>query len=150
MCGFVIHKVNTPDQELTTKVIQNMGYRGLPGYDNYKHWKGYDMAHTSLPMVCKDKELSIQPITNHAWDTPSMFVGEIFNWRDFGEFDHDGHMLHSLYKEMTDDEIFHHFDGFWSYITFVEDKPIVYTDFLGIKPVYYRTCLLYTSPSPRD
>ena len=51
MCGFVIHKVNTPDQELTTKVIQSMGYRGLAGYDNYKHWKGYDMAHTSLPMA---------------------------------------------------------------------------------------------------
>lgn len=139
MCGFVIHKVNTPDQELTTKVIQNMGYRGLPGYDNYKHWKGYDMAHTALPMVNKDREKSIQPISNHAWDTPSMFVGEIFNWQDFGEFDHDGHMLHSLYKEMNDDEIFHHFDGFWSYITFVEGKAIVYTDFLGIKPVYYRT-----------
>ena len=139
MCGFIIHKHNTPNQELTEQIIDGMAYRGLPGYSNYKHWKGYDMAHTSLPMVCKDKEKSIQPIQNHRWEPPSMFVGEIFNWEDFGEFDHDGHMLHSLYKEMNDDDIFHHFDGFWSFITFVEDKPIVYTDFLGIKPVYYRT-----------
>lgn len=139
MCGFVIHKHNTPDPELTDTVIQSMSYRGLPGYANYKHWKGYDMAHTSLPMVNRSREKSIQPISNHAWDSPSMFVGEIFNWKDFGDFDHDGHMLHSLYKEMTDDDIFHHFDGFWSFVTFVEDKPIVYTDFLSIKPVYYRT-----------
>ena len=48
-------------------------------------------------------------------------------------------MLHSLYKEMDNDDIFHTFDGFWSYVTFIENKPIVYTDFLSIKPVYYRT-----------
>ena len=69
MCGFVIHKHNTPDPELTDTVIQSMSYRGLPGYANYKHWKGYDMAHTSLPMVNRDREKSIQPISTYTIPT---------------------------------------------------------------------------------
>jgi len=148
MCGFLI----ADSRQSTTNVIEaleSMEYRGLPGFNGYQHWKGFDIAHQSLPMVNPDPKKVIQPIQNHRWDPPSLFVGEIFNWLEFcdeDEFDFDGHMLHTLYKENLQHvklkethELFHHLDGFWSFVTFVEDQPIVYTDFLGIKPVYYRT-----------
>src|SRR5210317_2658207 len=34
---------------------------------------------------------------------------------------------------------FHQFDGFWSFVTLKDHDFIAVTDFLGIKPVYYRT-----------
>ena len=146
MCGFVIHEKTTKENSL--QKIDQMSYRGLPEYVGYKHWKGYDMAHTSLPMVDPNPEISIQPICDHPWESPSMFVGEIFNWRDFGEFENDAYMLHRIFKENIAEmgslsvshvhDFWHYFDGFWSFITFIEDEPIIFTDFLGIKPVYYR------------
>ena len=47
-------------------------------------------------------------------------------------------MIHARYREELSHEFFHKFDGFWSYITFFNEHPIAYTDFLGIKPIYYR------------
>ena len=137
MCGFIIH------QREHTKVngmqaIAEMDYRGLrTKYRGYKNWKEYDLLHTALPMVDPDPDISIQPI-QYDDEPPSLFVGEIFNYKDFGDYPSDAHMIHSRYREELSHEFFHKFDGFWSYVTFFNDAPIAYTDFLGIKPIYYR------------
>jgi asparagine synthetase B (glutamine-hydrolysing) len=137
MCGFLIHQRDHTGVN-GMQAIQEMSYRGLrTKYRGYKTWKEYDMLHTALPMVDPDPDVSIQPI-QYDDEPPSLFVGEIFNYKDFGDYPSDAHMIHSKYREELNHEFFHKFDGFWSYVTFFNDAPIAYTDFLGIKPIYYR------------
>ena len=135
MCGFLIAKDNSKHNVI--KYIDKMSYRGLPEYKGFQQYEGYNLAHIALPMVNPDPDLSIQPIRNDK-EPPSMFVGEIFNYKDFGDYETDAIMIHETYREEMSHEFFHNFDGFWSFITFFNKKPIIYTDFLGIKPVYYR------------
>jgi asparagine synthetase B (glutamine-hydrolysing) len=137
MCGFIIHKRDHTKVN-GMRAIDDIGYRGLrTKYRGYKPWKEYDMLHTALPMIDPDPDVAIQPI-QYDNEPPSLFVGEIFNHKDFGDYPSDAHMIHSRYREELSHEFFHKFDGFWSYITFFNDAPIAYTDFLGIKPIYYR------------
>ena len=160
MCGFILAERDASPNNILQS-LEGMEYRGLPGYNGYQHWKGYELAHTSLPMVSPNKDEVIQPIQNNAWDPPSLFVGEIFNWEEFcpepmyPSFNFDGHMLHTLYRQNLEflklentHEMFHHFDGFWNFITFIGDEPIAYTDFLGIKPIYYRTDMTVIASEP--
>jgi asparagine synthase (glutamine-hydrolysing) len=137
MCGFIIsNRTQTTANGMIA--LKNMEYRGLrTKYRGYKTWKDYDLFHTALPMIDADPEIAIQPI-QYDDEPPSLFVGEIFNYKDFGEYPSDAHMIHQKYREELSHEFFHKFDGFWSYITFFNDHPIAYTDFLGIKPIYYR------------
>tara|TARA_B000000557_G_scaffold71702_1_gene56687 strand:- start:764 stop:2074 length:1311 start_codon:yes stop_codon:yes gene_type:complete len=135
MCGFLIAKDNS--QHNVINYIEKMSYRGLPEYKGFQQYEGYNLAHIALPMVDPNPDLAIQPIRNGK-EPPSMFVGEIFNYKDFGDYETDAIMIHETYRENMSHEFFHSFDGFWSFITFFNKKPIIYTDFLGIKPVYYR------------
>jgi len=139
MCGFLIAKDNSKYNVI--KYIDKMSYRGLPEYKGFQQYKGYNLAHIALPMVDPDPEISIQPL-RFGKEAPSMFVGEIFNYKDFGDYKTDAIMIHKTYREEMSHDFFHKFDGFWSFITFFNDKPIIYTDFLGIKPVYYRRDLM--------
>ena len=139
MCGFLIAKQSETSVN-TIQAIDQMSYRGQLSYKGYKHWQGYDMCHIALPMIDPDPEIAIQPIQSSD-EPPSMFVGEIFNYKDFadGTFKSDAHMIHHINKWGELENVIHEFDGFWSFITFKQDEPLVYTDFLSIKPVYYRT-----------
>jgi asparagine synthetase B (glutamine-hydrolysing) len=149
MCGFIIAKQEEGSPNLI-KLINEMSYRGEKEYVGYQHYLGYDLAHIALPMVDPDPKIAIQPIggLNLPIDKgpPSMFVGEIFNYKDFGNYHTDALMIHHEYYNANHypypEFDWHKFDGFWSYITFSEsigdESPIIYTDFLGIKPVYYR------------
>ena len=137
MCGFLIAKdTNTVN---ILEAIDKMNYRGLPGYKGFIRYKDYNLCHIALPMIDPDPIIATQPI-QFKKEPPSMFVGEIFNYKDFGDYESDAFMIHKRYREEKSHEFFHKFDGFWSFITFFNDEPIIYTDFLGIKP-----CLLYTS-----
>ena len=137
MCGFLIsNRTQTTANGMIA--LKQMEYRGLKTkYRGYKTWKDYDMFHTALPMIDPDPEIAIQPI-QYDDEPPSLFVGEIFNYKDFGDYPSDAHMVHARYREELSHEFFHKFDGFWSYVTFFNEHPIAYTDFLGIKPIYYR------------
>ena len=132
MCGFLIS--NKKNKTNITEAINSMSYRGLPEHLGYQRYFDYDLAHVSLPMI---KEKTIQPI-KHQGEPPTMLVGEIFNYKNFGKYETDAEMLNSKWNNKNDFEMFHKFDGFWSFIGFHKNKPIIFTDFLGIKPVYYR------------
>jgi len=141
MCGFIIAKQETGSPNVISLVF-DMWYRGEVGYNGYRNYNGYDLSHIALPMIDPDPDVAIQPIQNGD-EPPSMFVGEIFNYKDFGNYASDAIMLHNEYHNDYPGFDWHKFDGFWSYVTFAESdrgpKPIIYTDFLGIKPVYYRS-----------
>ena len=96
MCGFLIHK-REHSKVNSLNAMKDMEYRGLrTQYRGYKAWKEYDMLHTALPMIDPDPDIAIQPI-QYDDEPPSLFVGEIFNHKDFGDYPTDAHMLHSKY-----------------------------------------------------
>ena len=84
MCGFLISN-RTQTTANGMQSLKEMEYRGLrTKYRGYKTWKDYDMFHTALPMIDADPAIAIQPI-QYDDEPPSLFVGEIFNYKDFGE-----------------------------------------------------------------
>lgn len=136
MCGFIAGKDLKQD---LSQLIETMSYRGLPGYKGYKSFNQnrFQFAHYSLPFVNLDPKVAIQPIDSNP---PALFVGEIFNYEDFG-YKTDIECAIEEFWNNTDTlfECFHRFDGFWSFVTMYEGDIIAATDYLAQKPVYYRT-----------
>ena len=100
MCGFIISN-RTQTTANGMMGLKDMEYRGLKTkYRGYKIWKDYDLFHTALPMVNPDPEIAIQPI-QYDDEPPSLFVGEIFNHKDFGDYPSDAHMIHAEYRRRT-------------------------------------------------
>jgi len=141
MCGFIASK--NVDLDLS-EVIDKIKWRGLPGFEGYLTFteekmylekEQFQFAHVSLPMSNLDPSKAIQPVM--IGNNPNLFVGEIFNYKDFGPYETDQEACSDLFwKEGLD--FFHNFDGFWSFITEFEGKLLGVTDYLGQKPIYYR------------
>ena len=127
MCGFIAARSSVNVYEL----LDEIEYRGLPGYKGYDVVNGIQLAHYSLPFVNLDPNVCIQPRNN------SLFVGEIFNYKELG-FEDDIDCISKTFLEHGP-EGFHDFDGFWTYITVFNSSLLGITDHLGIKPLYYRT-----------
>ena len=133
MCGFIITRTNTNLKSL----IEKISYRGLPNYKGYLKVADVQMAHYSLPFVNLDPAVAIQPIKG---DIPSLFVGEIFNYEDMGEYSTDGDCISKIFHTSPNwVSDFHKFDGFWSFVTIYRGNIIAITDYLSQKPIYYRT-----------
>jgi asparagine synthase (glutamine-hydrolysing) len=155
MCGFIAGKDLKCD---LNQLIETINYRGLPGYKGYlKFGNEYQFAHYSLPFVNLDPEVAIQPIDNNP---PALFVGEIFNYKVLGYKNDIECVIEEFWSGNTLFENFHKFDGFWSFVTTYDNNIIAATDYLGQKPVYYRTdmevlaseidILTHISPVTRD
>jgi len=129
MCGFVAYPVGKNPET----VIRSIGYRGLENYIGYRDWQGFTFAHTSLPFVNLDPLFAIQPNT---YSVPGLFVGEVFNYDT--DYASDVEYVHNAFHNHGTD-CFHDFDGFWTYVTMIDNHLFGMTDFLGIKPLYYRT-----------
>lgn len=136
MCG-IIAGTNL-DQDLND-VIERIAYRGLPGFKGYSRagWGHHQFAHYALPFVNLDPKVAIQPVYTKREKHPCVFVGEIFNYKDLG-FDTDSQCIAETFHE-KDLPDFHEFEGFWSFATLHQGKLFALTDFLSIKPIYYRT-----------
>ena len=133
MCGFIATKNIKCD---LNEVLTTISYRGLPGYQGYYTEKDIQMAHIALPFVDKNPRNSVQP--RYYNNRPALFVGEIFNYKDFGNYQTDGDLItEKFYSEGVDS--FHGFDGFWSFVGVIENHLFVVNDYLSQKPVYYRT-----------
>jgi asparagine synthase (glutamine-hydrolysing) len=129
MCGFIASKNTTS----IMPALRSMQYRGKNEiYNGYKTLNEFQFAHTSLPFVSLDPHDAVQPR-----DSYSLFVGEIFNYKDLGFKDDISCIVETFRKEGLNG--FHKFDGFWSFVTLDNGELIGVTDHLGIKPIYYRT-----------
>lgn len=136
MCGFIAGKDLYQD---LSQVIEHMSYRGLPGYKGYKRFGThgeFQFAHYSLPFVNLDPAVCIQPIDS---EPPALFVGEIFNYADFGYQTDIECAIEEFWKDDKLFNAFHNFDGFWSFVTMYGGNIIAATDYLAQKPIYYRT-----------
>jgi len=133
MCGFIAYK---GDEDLGDMLLSHMSYRGLPGFEAVYYDKPYVFAHIALPFVNLDPAVAVQPVFTSG--VPGLFVGEVFNYDT--QYPTDGQYVHQMYR-MGGHRVFHDFDGFWTYVTLANGKLIGYTDYLGQKPLYYRTDL---------
>ena len=136
MCGFIAGKDLSRD---LSQVIEDMNYRGLPGYKGYLRFgknSEYQFAHYSLPFVNLDPAVCVQPVDIQP---PALFVGEIFNYADFGYETDIKCAIEEFWQSDNLFENFHNFDGFWSFVTMYDGDIIAATDYLSQKPVYYRT-----------
>lgn len=129
MCGFVAY----PTDQNPKSVIQAIKYRGLPEYIGHREYNGFTFAHTALPFVNLDPLFAIQPNT---YGVPGLFVGEVFNYDT--DYASDVEYVHNAFHSHGTD-CFHDFDGFWTYVTMLDDHLFGMTDHLSIKPLYYRT-----------
>lgn len=136
MCGII---AGTDLKQDLSVVIEDMAYRGLPSYKGYARagWGQHQFAHYALPFVNLDPKVAIQPIFSNREKIPCVFVGEIFNYKALG-FDTDSRCIAETFHE-KDFASFHEFEGFWSFATLFQGKLFAMTDFLSIKPMYYRT-----------
>jgi len=142
MCGFIATRNLNHD---LFELIDNMSYRGLPDYKGHVCYSDatgpatadYQFAHVSLPFVDLDPGKAIQPVPFK--EHPTVFVGEIFNYEEFG-YESDIEMANDLMGPYNDwVSTLHASDGFWTIVTIKNGTLFGVTDHLGIKPLYYRT-----------
>ena len=132
MCGFVAY----PTGRNPESIIRNIGYRGLPEFIGHREFEGFTFAHIALPFVNLDPDIAIQPVGD---DFPGLFVGEIFNFNS-EKYETDAQQIHDdfFYGEFGFDSLMN-YDGFFTYVTVMDNYLFGITDHLGIKPLYYRT-----------
>jgi len=137
MCGFIASRNTKINLE---ELIEKISYRGLPGFKGYFKSSSIQMAHYSLPFVNLDPAIATQPVRRYPYDIPSLFVGEIFNYEELGQYETDGICISESFHKRSDwVSEFHRFDGFWSFVTIFKGKLIGIADYLSQKPIYYRT-----------
>jgi len=129
MCGFIAAAYTEVNVE---ELLEDISYRGLPGYKGYEVFNNaIQFGHYSLPFVNLDPKVAIQP------QNKSLFVGEIFNYEELGFVNDIECAWQTFWIRGIRD--FNRFDGFFTYVTIVDNKLFGVTDHLGIKPLYYRT-----------
>lgn len=127
MCGVLL----APSQysaEQFDNAMTAMGHRGdgEAGHRSVKSLAGWSIAHVRLAIQDRTQDAD-QPFVGRYGIYA--FVGEFFNHTA-------GEQLHLL-SAFVDEGVFHQTDGFWAAVAVTPDGVTVYTDHLGIKPMYY-------------
>jgi asparagine synthetase B (glutamine-hydrolysing) len=127
VCG-VLLAPSTYLPEQFDLALEVMGYRGdgEPGHCNIKRFAGWTIGHVRLAIQDRTPEAD-QPFDGRYG--VYAFVGEFFNHTA-------GEQLHLL-SALVDENIFHQTDGFWAAVAATTLGARVYTDHLGIKPMYF-------------
>lgn len=144
MCGLIAYQGNLVPKELLIKAHQSMAYRGLPDDDcqNVISSANFFIAHNTLPLVTK----SVSDFKQPRFKEKSFygFTGEVFNFKELNpSLTNDVQLF-----EEIDFETVHKMDGFWNYAEVNEEHLFAFTDFLSIKPMYYRTDLNIVASEP--
>lgn len=125
MCGVLLAPSKYSDEQfgLAMDVMSHRGDR-QPGHRGMKSQDGWTIAHVRLAI---QDDTGDQPFQSGFGIYA--FVGEFFNHVD-------GERLHLL-KLLCNNSEFHKTDGFWAIVSANAAGARVYTDHLGIKPMYY-------------
>lgn len=96
---------------------------------------GVNFVHTLLSMTGPPTP---QPFVSEDGNRVAFFNGEIYNYRDFGEFKSDGECLLPIYEEHGLKAI-QHLDGEFAVaiIDFAEDILLISTDVFSMKPLWF-------------
>lgn len=127
MCGILLAPSRyLPEQfELAMNAMEHRGDRE-PGHRATESLAGWTIAHVRLAIQDRTEEAN-QPFVGRSGIYA--FVGEFFNHTA-------GEQLHLL-SALIDNTVFHQTDGFWAAASVTKFGAQVYTDHLGIKPLYF-------------
>jgi len=132
MCSFLVYKKNKFNEELIKKCIEKLKLRG-PDYTNIIEYGEYIFIHNLLH-ICG--EITIQPFIDN--NIVLLFNGEIYNYKDFGDYKSDGCCLIPLYKEYGETFVTK-LDGEFAIILFDFNKQeiLLSSDIFSTKPLWY-------------
>jgi asparagine synthase (glutamine-hydrolysing) len=127
MCGVLLTpSTYLPEQiELALAAMSHRG-DGEKGHVSAKNFAGWTFAHVRLAIQDRTEDAN-QPFEGRS--SLYGFVGEFFNHQA-------GEQMHLL-SALVDEAVFHNTDGFWAAASVTKYGATVYTDHLGIKPMYF-------------
>ena len=127
MCGILFTNKEIMDLQTVIKFLKNRG----PDHTEHKIINEYNFVHVLLSMTGKD--LTIQPFVYD--NIIIMFNGEIYNYKDFGDFNSDGECIIKCYKKYSHN-FARYLDG---------EFAIVLVDF-NTNELFYSTDVFSTKP----
>ena len=130
MCGILFSSKEIIDLEQTLQYLKKRG----PDHTEYKIINQYHFIHVLLSMT--GEKYTIQPFIYN--DIVIMFNGEIYNYKDFGDFNSDGECIIESYKKYGDDFV-KKLDGEFALLLVDFSKDVLYysTDVFSIKPLWF-------------
>mgnify|MGYP001187347944 FL=1 len=140
MCGILY----TSKEILELKKIIKFLKRRGPDHTEHKIINNYNFIHVLLSMTGKD--YTIQPFIYKNEDKDNktnkdiviIFNGEIYNYKEFGDFNSDGECIIEAYKKYGDDFV-KHLDGEFALLLVDFSRDLLYysTDIFSIKPLWF-------------
>ena len=131
MCSFLVLNYILKNYELANKYQKCRG----PDLTNNTNFNGFTFIHNLLNVT---GEITKQPIIDNENEIAVIFNGEIYNYKEFGDYLSDGYCLIDLYKIHGDNSI-KFLDGEFAIILidFKNDKLIISSDVFGTKPIWF-------------
>jgi len=129
MCGILFTNREINNIKHIIKFLERRG----PDHTEHKNINGYNFIHVLLSMT--GKNLTIQPFVYE--NIVIMFNGEIYNYKDFGNFNSDGECIIESYKTYGDNFI-RQLDGEFTILLIDFEKNLLYysTDVFSTKPLW--------------
>ena len=128
MCGFLYASFKI-DEELIKKSEDRIQRRG-PDYTNVEYIEGETFVHYLLH-ITGDK--TTQPLRSN--DSKLVYNGEVYNYKDFGNFKSDGYSILEAYNSEGIVGI-QKLDGEFSGVIKDKDTLILFRDTFGTKPMF--------------
>ena len=131
MCGILFSSKKINDLDSILKFLKKRG----PDYTEHKIIKNYHFIHVLLSMT--GNNYTIQPFV-YDENIVIMFNGEIYNYKEFGNFNSDGECIIECYKQYGDNFI-KYLDGEFAILLIDFSKDLLYysTDVFSIKPLWF-------------
>ena len=130
MCGILFSSKDIKNLEETLRFLKRRG----PDHTEHAIINGYNFIHVLLSMT--GKNYTIQPFVYD--NIIIMFNGEIYNYKDFGDFNSDGECIIEAYKKYGDNFV-RYLDGEFALLLVDLSKDLLYysTDVFSIKPLWF-------------
>jgi len=130
MCGILFTSKQINDLNNVLKYLKKRG----PDHTEHKIIRGYNFIHVLLSMTGKD--YTIQPFVYG--NIVIMYNGEIYNYKEFGDFNSDGECIIEAYKKYGDNFV-KYLDGEFALMLVDFSKDVLYysTDIFSIKPLWF-------------
>ncbi len=131
MCSFLFTNKHVDNIENINFLLKKRG----PDLTNYENIDNFFYLHNLLSIT---GEITKQPIYDKESDIVLIYNGEIYNYKDFGDFKSDGYSIVELYKSKGSD-CFKELDGEFAILLHDKrnNKIIISSDTFGTKPLYY-------------
>ena len=132
MCGILFTTKDIEKYDIDY-VIEFLKKRG-PDNTNIKNIKNYTFVHTLLSMT---GPLTEQPFYSNDNTIICIYNGEIYNFKDFGEYKSDGECIIPLYEKYGN-EFISKLDGEFALVLvdFNKNLIIISTDIFGTRPLW--------------